>query len=187
MKEKYFYTAKIARLFIAVICLICAGCQTPFTHSQLQFYASVEDDNAAKQLTVPAGKSVIYVLQEPAMDSGNFFTVVRLNYKEVRLLACGAYYMAVLEPGRHIIGIRSYDKFPNGPMYGRTDRYLGTELALNAEPNKVYFYATKIHYNLNLIGGGSFSSIEFNTEKEATARELLKTYRLSNSMPLPPN
>jgi hypothetical protein len=169
------------------ISIFCSGC-IPLpggVTTKLNYYASADDDNVAKRLTPPTGKSIVYVLQEfSVLGQNQLETVVQLDQRAVRTLAPRTYYMEVVEPGKHKLGIRAY---LNAPLAtgGGAMKPLGKDLIIELEPNHAYFFETMLRSSVTALGF-NVVNIEFNRMDEAPARNLLKTYRLSSSYPVSP-
>jgi hypothetical protein len=191
-------------------CLLCAvlansvfgaGCESPdaagVKHNvrtgRVPYYASSEEDSAAKQLTIPTGKSVIYILQGNYVLQGSqmvrsFPTVALVDNKQLRQLGRDTYCMAVLEPGQHKLGIRTVGEVSSGPFSGEGPKVLGKEAFFNLKPNQAYFFEA-VPYSrdhIGFIGLMSASStevgVEFNELDESRARRLLEKCRLSDTI-----
>jgi hypothetical protein len=167
------------------------------TSVKLEYYGSGEEENAAKQLAAPAGKSAIYVIQENSLDdltewrgeqgagAGNNkeYETVQLNNKTVRLLAPNTYYMAVIDPGRYQVGVRSYYAFSYGTWPSIGYKVIGNQTVLNAETNRAYFYETLITTDVGLLSHSTTSAISLNPVTKERAQKLMQHCRLSESFP----
>src|SRR5208282_2807328 len=93
---------------VAAMLIFCAGCVTENTPS---FNYAPEDQNkAAKDTAVPAGKALIFVLEREAPHTPRFLklaqTTLQVDQRDVCRLANKTFYRTVLEPGRHQLALR---------------------------------------------------------------------------------
>jgi len=110
---------------VAAISIFCAGCAT--SKGPAFNYAPEAEDQAAKELIVPEGKSVIYVF---AYHHNRLQTIIQVDQRDVCRLAKRTYYKAVLESGQHQLGIRCEGNWDDGTPFSnwkRTCYKCGTE------------------------------------------------------------
>jgi len=91
-------------LWSALVALVfCAGCATGNTP---QFrYAPDDQNKAAKDFSVPPGKSVIYVIDDDHFGKRDILQL-QVDQKDVCKLAGRTFYRMVLDPGSHQLALR---------------------------------------------------------------------------------
>jgi hypothetical protein len=142
-------------LWSALVALIfCAGCATdstpPFN------YAPDDQNNAAKDFSVPPGKSVIYVIDDDHFGKRNILQL-QVDQKDVCRLSGGTFrtggtfYRMVLDPGSHQLALRYSGEWSNsgGPIR------IGKELIVTMESGYTYFFHGKVTKDANI---GEFST-----------------------------
>lgn len=128
---------------VAAISIFCAGCAT--SKGPAFNYAPEAEDQAAKELIVPEGKSVIYVF---AYHHNRLQTIIQVDQRDVCRLAKRTYYKAVLESGQHQLGIRCEGNWDDGTPFR-----IGKERVTNVEPNHAYFFMAVVNES---VGPGGF-------------------------------
>jgi hypothetical protein len=159
------FAATHTLMITVALCLLGSGCAA----DKFQHYASVEQDNAAKHSSVPAGKSVVYVLYQEPPVIYNSWIIAGIDGIGVATLGPNTYYMAVLAPGRHEVGVVS-----DGEFFGKV---LGMKVPLDAKPDQTYFFKTSYDRNVPIIGPISVA-IQLDAIKEESGKKLLEKYRL---------
>ena len=170
-------------------CLLCSvvaisifgvGCVSP----SLKYYTSAEEENAAKQLTVPTSKSVIYVFQK----MGAYHTAVLLDNRILRELSDHTYCMEVVEPGAHRLGIRAYVRTTKVTFFNESGT-IGKYRDIIVSPDHTYFFEAQIKdihdSGFGIAPESEYIAINLYRITEKDARDHLKSYRLSNEIPEP--
>jgi len=107
------------------------------------------EDAAARDLTVPAGKSAIYVIQS---HRARLQTTIQVDQRDVCRLAERTFYRAVLEPGQHQLGVHYEGHWVNGGVEDPRATKLGKQIIISVEPDHVYYFSAGVD---ELVGMGS--------------------------------
>ena len=131
------FTGNYFLLSLVAILVFGAGCVTrnapPFN------YATDDQTLAAKDPSVPTGKSVIYVLEDHQMGAEQ--TILQVDQKNVCRLTKKTFYRAVLEPGNHQLALRYEGNWVDGAGQVQAPIRIGKELIINAEAGQNYYFA----------------------------------------------
>jgi hypothetical protein len=174
--KKYFRTSigdrikhKITRhcaflLWSALVVLVfCAGCATGNTP---QFHYAPEYQNkAAKDVSVPPGKSVVFVIDDQ-YSQGDILQL-QVDQKDVCRLTGRTFYRMVLEPGSHQLALRYFGEWVNfGQVQGPIR--IGKELIVNMEPGRAYFFHGKVtkDANIGVLSGSTTTTMKIEFEQE---------------------
>jgi hypothetical protein len=145
---------------VVVTLIFCAGCAT--NNTPPFHYAPDDQNKAAKDFSVPPGKSVIYVIDnEIGLGPGDVLQL-QVDQKDVCKLANKTFFRMVLEPGSHQLGLRYFGQWVNFGQAQAPIR-IGKELIVNMEPGRAYFFHGKTT-NVQTIGETSVK-IEFEQDK----------------------
>ncbi len=166
--------------------ILCTGCSTRI---YLSHYASPEEDSAAKHLTVPSGKSLIYVLQGFHLRTDSYQTIVLVDDRALRVLEPRTYCFEVIDPGQHKLGIRSVNRFFTNRGMSYYDKpmsgFIGKEAVFDLKPDQVYFFEGLIHTvkHQYIFSQEELTIIDLKKLKEGPGRNLLEGFRLSEQLP----
>jgi hypothetical protein len=134
--------------------IVCAGCVAPNAPS---FNYALEDQNkAAKDTTVPAGKSLVFVYEDDFfLTQGNLLKqgqlTLQVDQRDVCRLANHTFYRTVLEPGRHQLALRFDGNWADAglaPAPVRVEKQLLTDF----EPDHLYLFQSTTESGLQPTG-----------------------------------
>jgi hypothetical protein len=158
------------------------------------YWAPEEEDNAAKLLRPPDGKSVIYLLHQGGTMQRRLTVGIDLlvDGRPVRELQPGTYCVATLEPGQHAIAVRSALQFRPGIMETGKSGYAGKRVIYDLQPNQTYFFSATINYRqyqqrndqqMVLVTVTDAVWMELNKLDETTGRKFLEKSHLTDQIP----
>jgi hypothetical protein len=127
---------------LTILVASCVPVPVPFADPKLNYYGSDDEDNAAKNLVVPPGKSLIYVIQEYTVSApGGSEIIVLLDGHVVRELAPRAYVALVTEPGSHTLRSVSANTYVSGPLGTSNAVRIGRNLSwISSQQNLLFLY-----------------------------------------------
>ena len=136
---------------LGLVCTWLVGCAT---QNQPAFKTAAAAEGAvAKDLSVPAGKSVIYVIQG---NRERLQTVIQVDEKDVCRLAERTFYRAVLEPGQHQLGIRCEGQWGNAGVENPKSFKIWKQLIIDVEADHVYFFSAGVVESTSGVVTGFF-------------------------------
>lgn len=145
----------------ALVALIfCAGCAT---NNAAQFRFAPDDQNkAAKDFSVPADKSVIYVIDDQFGEKD--ILQLQVDQKNVCRLTGRTFYRMELEPGSHQLALRYSGEWSNsgGPIR------IGKEIIASLEPGRAYFFHGSLATgaSVGLLSGATTTTVKIEFEQE---------------------
>ena len=159
------FTGDCFLLSLAAILVFGAGCATGNAPSFN--YATDDQTLAAKDPSVPTGKSVIYVFENHQLGAEQ--TILQVDQKDVCRLTKNTFYRAVLEPGSHQLALRYEGNW--GDIGGQVQApiRIGKELIVNAEAGQVYYFGGTV-YSLGNEVKIKFEKIWPNWQGQTTIR-----------------
>lgn len=127
---------------MAVMLMVCAGCVAPNTPSP--DYAPEAQNKAAKDISVPTGKSLVFVYQDqPFFTQDNLvkkgqFTL-QVDQRDVCRLPNHTFYRTVLEPGSHQLALRFVGNWADAGLAPAPIR-VEKQLLVDLEPDHLYLF-----------------------------------------------
>ena len=151
------WTIKGARSYLlwsmALMLIFCAGCVTQDLPSFN--YAPDDQNKAAKDTVVPAGKALIFVLDREAPHTSRFAkmaqTTLQVDQRDVCRLANNTFYRTVLDPGRHQLALRFEGNWADASPDAKPIR-IEKELLVDLEPDHVYYFRGSLDTQLEPTG-----------------------------------